>query len=129
MNVSDAIADQLREASFVKREALDGRERREVFDSGTKYASRTTFHASETLHGIRFTRNARIGYGRLLTTVTSLRPAPQAHSSLDRLGPIRDARPGNFAGMHAICGVFGQNNPGTDAGKYEWLIQSVIKEE
>lgn len=31
--------------------------------------------------------------------------------------------------MHAICGDFGQNNSGTDAGKYEWLIRSVFKEE
>jgi hypothetical protein len=52
-----------------------------------------------------------------------------AGSSVDRLGPIRDARPGNFAGMHAIGEVFGQNNPGTDAGKWEWLIRSVFKEE
>jgi hypothetical protein len=48
---------------------------------------------------------------------------------MDRLGPIRNARPGNFAGMHAIGEVFGQNNPGTDAGKWEWLIRSVFKEE
>ena len=34
-----------------------------------------------------------------------------------------------FAGMHAICGVTGQNNSGTDAGKYEWLMHSVFKEE
>jgi hypothetical protein len=44
-------------------------------------------------------------------------------------GPIRDARPGYLADMHAIGGVVGQNNPGTDAGKCEWLIQSVFKEE
>jgi hypothetical protein len=31
--------------------------------------------------------------------------------------------------MHAICEVIGQNNSGTDAGKYEWLIRSVFKEE
>jgi hypothetical protein len=31
--------------------------------------------------------------------------------------------------MHAIGGVLGQNNPGTDAGKYKWLIRSVFKEE
>jgi hypothetical protein len=61
--------------------------------------------------------------------MTSLRPAPRALSSVDRLGPIRDARPENLAGMHAICGVFGQNKPGTDAGKCEWLIRSVFKEE
>jgi hypothetical protein len=48
---------------------------------------------------------------------------------MDRLGPIRDARPGSLTGMHAIGGVFGQNNPGTDAGKYEWLIRSVFKED
>jgi hypothetical protein len=45
------------------------------------------------------------------------------------MGPIRDARPENLTGMHAIGGVLGQNNLGTDAGKYEWLIRSVIKEE
>jgi hypothetical protein len=48
---------------------------------------------------------------------------------MDRLGPIRDARLENLTGMHAIGGVLGQNNPGTDAGKYEWLIRSVFKEE
>jgi hypothetical protein len=61
--------------------------------------------------------------------MTSLCSAPLAGSSVERLGPIRDARPGNFAGMHAIGEVFGQNNPGTDAGKWEWLIRSVFKEE
>jgi hypothetical protein len=45
------------------------------------------------------------------------------------MGPIRDARPENLAGMHAIGGVLGQNNSGTDAGKCEWSIQSVFKEE
>ena len=66
---------------------------------------------------------------RLSTAMTSLRTAPQALSSVDWLGPIRNARPRTFAGMHAICGVIGQNNSGTDAGKYEWLICSVFKEE
>jgi hypothetical protein len=82
-------------------------------------------------HASRGTRllNLLDEYCRLLTTVTSLRPAPQTLSSLDRLGPIRDARPGSFAGMHAIGGILGQNNPGTDAGKHEWLIRSVFKEE
>ena len=31
--------------------------------------------------------------------------------------------------MHAIGGVLGRNHPGTDAGKHEWLIRSVSKEE
>ena len=31
--------------------------------------------------------------------------------------------------MHAIGGVTGQNNSGTDAGKYKWLMHSVFKEE
>jgi hypothetical protein len=61
--------------------------------------------------------------------MTALRSAPQALSSVDRLGPIRNARPRNLAGMHAISGVFGQNNLGTDAGKYKWLMHSVFKEE
>jgi hypothetical protein len=73
--------------------------------------------------------NPLVEYCRLSTTMTSLCPAPQALSSVDRLGPIRYARPENLAGMHAIGGVLGQNNPGTDAGKYEWLIRSVFKEE
>ena len=73
--------------------------------------------------------NLLVEYCRLSTTKNSFRPAPQVLSSVDRLGPIRDARPGNLAGMHAICGVFGQNNSGTDAGKCEWLICSVFKEE
>jgi hypothetical protein len=64
-----------------------------------------------------------VQYCRLSTTITSLSPGPQARSSVDRMGPIRDARPGNLAGMHAIGGVLGQNNPGTDAGKCEWLIR------
>jgi hypothetical protein len=45
------------------------------------------------------------------------------------MGPIRNARPENLAGMHAIGEVFGSNNLGTDAGKQEWLIRSVFKEE
>ena len=61
--------------------------------------------------------------------MTSLRTAPQALSSVDRLEPIRNARPRNLTDMHAIGGVLGQNNPGTDAGEYEWLIRSVFKEE
>ena len=73
--------------------------------------------------------NLLIEYCRLSTTMISLRTAPQAFSSVDRLGPIRNARPRTFAGMHAICGVIGQNNSGTDAGKHEWLIRSVFKEE
>jgi hypothetical protein len=52
-----------------------------------------------------------------------------ARSSVEQLRPIRDARQGNRVGMHAIGGVFRQNNPGTDAGKCEWLICSVFKEE
>lgn len=73
--------------------------------------------------------NFRAEYSQLLTTVTSLCSLPAVRSSVERLGPIRDARPGNLTGMHAIGGVSGQNNPGTDAGKYEWLIRSVFKEE
>ncbi len=61
--------------------------------------------------------------------MTSLRSAHRALSSVDWQGPIRNARPRTFAGMHAICGVFGQNNSGTDAGKYKWLMRSVFKEE
>jgi hypothetical protein len=34
-----------------------------------------------------------------------------------------------LAGMHAIGWVLGQNNPGTDAETYEWLIRSQFKEE
>ena len=70
-----------------------------------------------------------VEYCRLLTTMTSLRSPLQALSSVDRLGPIRNARPRIFAGMHAICEVIGQNNSGTDAGKYKWLMHSVFKEE
>ena len=66
--------------------------------------------------------NLLVEYCRLSATMTALLSVPQAPSSLDLLGPIRVARPGNPAGMHAICGVLGQNNPGTDAGKGEWLI-------
>ena len=73
--------------------------------------------------------NLLIKYCRLSATMTSLRPVPQPLSSVDRLGPIRDTRLENLTGMHAIGGVLGQNNPGTDAGKYEWLIRSVSKEE
>jgi len=111
MNASTVIVDQLREVSFVKREALSFRIRR--------------------LHSFspRFTRNVRVEYCRLSTTMTSLRSTPQALSSVGRLGPIRNARPRTFAGMHAISGVFGQNNLGTDAGKCEWLIRSLFKEE
>jgi hypothetical protein len=73
--------------------------------------------------------NLLVQYCRLSTTMTFLRPDPQVRSSVDRIGPIRDTRPGNLVGMHAIGVVLGQNNPGTDAGKYEWLIHSVFKEE
>jgi hypothetical protein len=48
--------------------------------------------------------NLLVEYCRLSATMTSLRPAPQARSSVDLLGPIRDARPGNLADMHAIGG-------------------------
>ncbi len=41
-----------REASFVKREALEAGAKHEMSDSGTKYASRTTFHASEAPRAI-----------------------------------------------------------------------------
>ena len=74
-------------------------------------------------------RELRAEYCRLLTTLTFLCSAPRALSSMDQLGPIRDAGPGNLAGMHAIGGIFGRNNLGTDAGKYEWSICSVFKEE
>jgi hypothetical protein len=73
--------------------------------------------------------NRLVEYCRLLTTVNSRSPDHQALSSVGGMGPIRDARPGNLAGMHAIGGVLGQNNPGTDARKCEWLIRSVFKEE
>lgn len=73
--------------------------------------------------------NLLVEYCRLSTTMTSLIPGRQARSSVDGMGPIRDARPGNLAGMHAIGKVFGQNIPGTDAGKGKRLIQSVSKEE
>jgi hypothetical protein len=73
--------------------------------------------------------NLLVEYCRLSATMTSLCSVPLARSSVDRMGPIRDARPGSFAGMHAIGVVLGQNNSGTDAGKYEWLIHSVFKEE
>jgi hypothetical protein len=51
--------------------------------------------------------NLRIEYCRLSTTAATLRPVPQPRSSVDRLGPIRDAQPGSLTGMHAIGGVFG----------------------
>jgi hypothetical protein len=73
--------------------------------------------------------NLLVQYCRFSTAMTSLCPAPQACSSVDLLGPIRDARPGNLTDMHAIGGVSGQNNPGTDAGKHKWLIRSAFKEE
>ena len=73
--------------------------------------------------------NFYVQYYRLSTTMIFLGLVPQALSSVDRLGPIRDARPKSLAGMHAICGGFGQNNLGTDAGKYKWLMHSVFKEE
>ena len=70
-----------------------------------------------------------VEYCRLSTTMIFPGLVPQALSSVDWLGPIRNARPRTFAGMHAICEVTGQNNSGTDAGKYKWLIRSVFKEE
>lgn len=73
--------------------------------------------------------NLLVEYCRLSATMTSLCSGPQVRSSVDRLGPIRDTRSENLAGMHAIGWIFGQNNPGTDAGKCEWLICSVFKEE
>ena len=73
--------------------------------------------------------NLVVEYCRLSAAGTFLPPVPQYRSSVDRLGPIRHPRPENFTGMHAIGGSFGQNSPGTDAGKYEWLIRSVFKEE
>jgi hypothetical protein len=115
MNRSAAIDDprceasQIRETSFVKREAFF------VPDSD----------ASRLLPAL----HARAEYSRLLTAVTFFCSVPQARSSVTKMGPIRDARPGNLAGMHAIGEVFGQNNPGTDAGKCGWLIRSVFKEE
>jgi hypothetical protein len=67
--------------------------------------------------------NLLVEYCRLSTTGTFLRPILHHRSSVDRLGPIRDARPEDFTDMHAIGGAFGQNSPGTDAGKDEWLIR------
>jgi hypothetical protein len=58
-----------------------------------------------------------VEYCRLSTTGTSLHPVPRHPSSVEGLGPIREARPEHLTGMHAIGGVFGQNNPGTDAGE------------
>ena len=66
--------------------------------------------------------NLLVEYCRLSATGPSLPPVPRPRSSVDGLGPIRDARPENLTGMHAIGGVFGQNNPGTDAGEYQWLM-------
>jgi len=63
--------------------------------------------------------NLLVEYCRLSATRISPRPVPQFRSSVGQLRPIRDARPESLTGMHAIGGVFGQNNPGTDAGKYE----------
>jgi hypothetical protein len=83
-------------------------------------------HSSFVIH---HSLSLLVRYCRLSATMTSLCSAPPVRSSVGRLGPIRNARPGNFAGMHAIGEVFGQNNPGTDAGKWEWLIRSVFKEE
>ena len=51
--------------------------------------------------------NFCIEYCRLSTTMTSLHPVPYGPSSVDRLKPIRDARPGDLTGMHAIGGVSG----------------------
>ncbi len=124
MNRSAAIDDprceasQIRETSFVKREAFFVPDS----DASRLLPALHVFPACLALH-------ARAEYSQLLTTVTSLCSAHQAGSSVEHLGPIRDARPGNLTGMHAIGGVLGQNNPGTDAGKHTWLIRSVFKEE
>ena len=66
--------------------------------------------------------NLLVEYCRLSATGTSLHPVPQHRSSVEGLGPIREARSENLTGMHAIGGVFGQNNPGTDAGECKWLM-------
>lgn len=73
--------------------------------------------------------NLRIEYCWLSTTMVPFAPIPQSLSSVNWLGPIRDPRPENFDGMHAIDGVFGQNIPGTDAGEVLWLSRLVFKEE
>jgi hypothetical protein len=70
-----------------------------------------------------------VEYCRLSTTGASLHSISRFCSSVEGLGPIREARPENLTGMHAIGGVFGQNNPGTDAGECKWLMSSVFKEE
>jgi len=61
--------------------------------------------------------NLLVEYCRLLTTPASLCPFPRSLSSVDWLGPIKDARSGGHTDMHAIGGVLDPNNPGTDAGK------------
>jgi len=66
--------------------------------------------------------NLLVEYCWLSTTGASLHPVSQLRSSVEGLGPIREARPENLTGMHAIGGVFGQNNPGTDAGECKWLM-------
>lgn len=48
--------------------------------------------------------NLLVEYCRLSATMTSLRPVPLVRSSVEQQGPIRNARPGNLAGMHAIGG-------------------------
>lgn len=70
-----------------------------------------------------------VEYCRLSTTMSVLCSTPRTRSSVAGLGPIRDARSMELAGMHAIGWVLGQNNPGTDAETYEWLIRSQFKEE
>ena len=124
MNRSAAIVDprceasQIRETSFVKREAFFVPDS----DASRLLPALHVFPSCLALH-------ARAEYSRLLTAVTFFCSVPQARSSVTKMGPIRNARPGNLAGMHAIGEVFGQNNPGTDAGKCGWLIRSVFKEE
>lgn len=73
--------------------------------------------------------NLLVEYCRLSTTMTSLGSDPTALSSMERLGPIRDARPGNLTGMHAIGGVFGQKHSWHGCREVWWLIHSVFKEE
>jgi hypothetical protein len=48
--------------------------------------------------------NLFVEYCRLSTTMTFLSPEPQVRSSVRGLGPIRDTRSENLAGMHAIGG-------------------------
>ena len=124
MNRSVAIADPLREASFALEWRVSSLKFR-VSSSTSEFqqserTSRNQKHETRNSKSETFERDtlhARTEYSRLLTAVTFFCSVPQAGSSVERLGPIRVARPENRAGMHAIGGVFGQNNPGTDAGK------------